>query len=305
MEKIENDNNKYQKTKIYRVIDNTGAEQYIGSTVKPLSARMASHRAGYRKFKASKSSSFITVFTLFDKYGVENTHIELIELYPCNSSDEKRQREGFHIRANECVNKRIECRTDKEYYNDNRDKLLSFQKEYRENNTDKIRLYKKEYQIRNKVLLSEKKKKYKEEHPERIAELNRISAIKQRQKIQCPQCDLCVCRDTLGKHIKACHTEKQLIECPHCDKRVLPENLSNHMKTMYCTSYNPNINHQELKKTYMIEYRRTRAEQIREKRREYNSALVPCQVCGKEYSGSNLTAHTRPIHPEKLDNLVK
>ena len=65
---------------------------------------------------------------------------------------------GEYTRTMECVNKRIECRTDNEYYNDNRDKLLSFQKEYRENNSDKIRLCKREYQIRNKALLSEKKK---------------------------------------------------------------------------------------------------------------------------------------------------
>jgi len=257
---------------------------------------MACHRADYRKFNTNKSNSFITVFKLFDKYGVENTHIELIELYPCNSSDEKRQREGFHIRANECVNKRIECRTDKEYYNDNRDKLLSFQKEYRESNSDKIRLYKKEYQIRNKALLSEKKKKYKEEHPERIAELNIGYAIKQREKIKCSQCDACICRDGLGKHIKACHTEKQLIDCPHCDKRVLPETLSNHMKTMYCTSYNPYINRQELKQEYMKTYRISRVEHLRDKTQEYNSVLIPCEVCGKEFNRSNIQAHIRRMH---------
>jgi hypothetical protein len=166
----------------------------------------------------------------------------------------------------ECVNKRIECRTDKEYYSDNRIKILSSQKEYRENHSNKIREYKKEYQIRNKVLLSEKKKKYKEEHPERVAELNRIKALKSREKVQCPQCDAWVCRDSLGKHIKARHTEKQLVDCPHCDKCVLPENLSNHMKTIYCTSDNPNINRQELKQEYMKTYRISRVEQIREKK---------------------------------------
>ena len=62
MEKSKNNNNKYQKTEILRVIDNTRTEQYIGSTVKQLSSRMACHRADYRKFKINKSTSFITVF---------------------------------------------------------------------------------------------------------------------------------------------------------------------------------------------------------------------------------------------------
>ena len=68
------------------------------------------------------------------------------------------------------------------------------------------------------------------------------------------------------------------------------------MKTMYCTSYNPNINRRELKQDYMKTSRILRVEQIREKRKEYNSVLIPCEVCGKEFNRSNSKARIRRMH---------
>jgi hypothetical protein len=69
--------------------------------------------------------------------GLKNCKIELIEYFPCNTLQELRKREGEHIKNTECVNKRVEGRTNKEYYEDNKDKIKEKAKIYREQNRDK------------------------------------------------------------------------------------------------------------------------------------------------------------------------
>ena len=299
MENTNLNNNNYKNGKIYMITDNAYTEKYIGSTIVGLSSRMSQHRECYRRFiNGNNNQTCISVFSIFDKFGLENCKIELIENVICENKEQLRKIEGDYIKKLDCVNKRIECRTEKEYYIDNLSKILEYQKQYRINHNDKIREYKKEYQIKNKEILSEKKRIYKEKNPERISELNNINKIKNREKIQCPHCDLCICRDSLTKHIKARHTEHQLIQCTHCDKHVQQQNMTNHMNTTYCNSYSPDISRKEVKQEYMKIYRIENAEQIKEKRKEYNSVLTPCEVCGKSFSRSNLAAHLRRMHPE-------
>jgi hypothetical protein len=64
---------------------------------------MNQHRQDFNKWKNGKYS-FISSFTLFEKYGIENCYIELIELFPCNCNDELRKKEREHIEKIECVN---------------------------------------------------------------------------------------------------------------------------------------------------------------------------------------------------------
>lgn len=98
---------------------------------------MTAHRSDYKRFKEGKSH-FIRSFKLFEKYGADRCMITLIENFPCSSRDELHQREGYFIRNNSCVNKYIPRRTDKEYYEDNKEKINEKNKKYRENNKDKI-----------------------------------------------------------------------------------------------------------------------------------------------------------------------
>jgi hypothetical protein len=155
---MEKDNNKYKTAKIYMVSDLNYTSRYIGSTIRRLSSRMSQHRECYRRFTNGGKQTYISVFSIFDKFGLENCKIELIENVVCENKEQLRKIEGDYIRKLDCVNKRVECRTDKEYYIDNSSKILVYQKQYRTNNYDKIREYKKEYQIKNKEILSEKKK---------------------------------------------------------------------------------------------------------------------------------------------------
>lgn len=112
---------KYNNSKIYKIIPNItddNNEVYIGSTTKKyLSERMASHRDNYKRWKegkVNKTSSFI----LFDKYGVENCKIFLIEEIKCNSKDELRAKEAEYIRNHNCINKNIPNRSSIDYYNE-------------------------------------------------------------------------------------------------------------------------------------------------------------------------------------------
>jgi hypothetical protein len=106
--------------KIYKIVDNTNGNVYIGQTINRLSDRLAQHKS-----RPTCSCGEII------KNG--DYKIELIE-----ETDDK-MRERYWIENTECVNKNIPGRTDKEY-----------KQYYREKNKDKIKAYQKEYRDRNK-----------------------------------------------------------------------------------------------------------------------------------------------------------
>ena len=120
----------YNNGKIYKIVG--GDECYIGATTKEhLCQRIAGHRSDYQKWKNAKRT-FITSFYLFEKYGIENCTIELIELFPCISKDELNAREGYYIRNITCVNKNIPNRTNAEYRVDNQEKIKQYRAEHHE-----------------------------------------------------------------------------------------------------------------------------------------------------------------------------
>ena len=80
---------KYDNGKIYKIESDLGDLIYIGSTTKErLSSRLAQHVYVYRNkpkdgaLKKGKSPNYTSTI-LFDKYGVENCKIILIENYSC------------------------------------------------------------------------------------------------------------------------------------------------------------------------------------------------------------------------------
>jgi hypothetical protein len=123
--------NKYQNGQIYKIVDNAYNMCYYGSTISKLCKRMGQHREKYRKGILN-----CTVKKIFDKYGLENCKIELVELFPCNSKKELEAREGYYIKNNECINKNIVGRTKKEsnkiWEETNKEKIKAYQKAYYE-----------------------------------------------------------------------------------------------------------------------------------------------------------------------------
>ena len=152
------DMDKYQNGKIYKIVDTSFTKCYIGSTCESLSQRMARHRRHYKLYLKHPEKS-MTSFYLFDEVGIENCKIYLIENYPCNSKEELRRREGFHIQSNECVNRCVAGRTAKEYkeyYNPkNKEKIKATLKQWYERNQEKQKQKSKEYRAKKKDTTSE------------------------------------------------------------------------------------------------------------------------------------------------------
>ena len=135
----------YSLGKIYKIESSQCDKYYIGSTCAPmLSHRMRQHRHDYSSYLNGKSVSYTSSFELL-KY--DDAKIILIEKYPCNDVDELRAREGYWQKElwDECVNRKQEGRTIKQYYQDNADKYKEYWKQYKKDNADKLKEYQKQY----------------------------------------------------------------------------------------------------------------------------------------------------------------
>ena len=126
----------YANGKIYRIECMTGTadEVYIGSTCKQyLSQRMDTHRHAYVGWKlGGKHFCKYTCFDIFDKYGIDNCYITLVEVFPCVIKDELTAREAYYIKSINCVNKFVPHRTRAEYRSDNKENIVIKRREYKE-----------------------------------------------------------------------------------------------------------------------------------------------------------------------------
>lgn len=138
----------YSNGKIYKIeaLDGDDGDIYIGSTTKKyLSQRMDSHRSNYKSWLNGIGTK-ISAYDIFDKYGIDNCKIYLLEKVNCKSNDELVAREGFYVKSMTCVNKNIPGRNIKEWYMDNKTRL----KDKYESNKDDILVQRKIYHANNK-----------------------------------------------------------------------------------------------------------------------------------------------------------
>ena len=171
--------NKYVNGKIYKIVDNTNGNIYVGSTIEKLKERLRKHKVKYKLYLQGKPT-YTSSFKILEN---NDYHIELLEDYPCNSKKELETKEREHIENIVCVNKIIPTRTKKEweeenkekikeerkkYYEENKEKLKEGQKKYRENNLEKIKEGQKKHYEENKEKILEERKKYQEENKEKI-----------------------------------------------------------------------------------------------------------------------------------------
>ena len=112
----------YSKGKIYKIepiCEHEEADIYIGSTTKEyLIQRMAKHKESYNQWKKGQTGKQrqMTSCGLFEKYGVNNFIITLIESVSANTKDELLAREAYYIQNLKCVNRNIPRRTAKEWF---------------------------------------------------------------------------------------------------------------------------------------------------------------------------------------------
>ena len=148
----------YTNGRIYKILNYIDDTCYVGATIKPLSKRMAAHWVDANNPK----NQHRPLYTKMKEYGIENFYIELLEAYPCENVEELRKREGHYIREFGTLNKRIEGRTQheyyREYYQDNHETELTRKKEYRKHNHEKELARYKEYYEGHRERISERKK---------------------------------------------------------------------------------------------------------------------------------------------------
>ena len=133
--------------KIYIIKSKQTDKVYIGPTFLTLNRRFGKH-------KVDKDCTSVEILKYSD------AKIELLECYECEHDEELELREAYYIREykknNLCVNRNIPRRTDKEYREDNKEKMKEYQKEYREKNKQELAEKKKEYRQENKEILAKK-----------------------------------------------------------------------------------------------------------------------------------------------------
>ncbi len=116
---------------------------YIGSTTTTIQTRLWYHRGAAK----SKRYCNANLYKYMNEIGINNFFIVLIKEYPTISKRELREKEGKYIRAykekytkGKIINIRLECRTDRQYRIDNRDKIREKRKEYTKKNKEAINI---------------------------------------------------------------------------------------------------------------------------------------------------------------------
>ena len=161
--------NRYEKGKIYKIVDIGYNKCYIGSTCETLSRRMERHRMKYKSYLRGLTDNTRS-FVLFDEYGIENCKIELIENYSCETKMELLKREGHHIKNNECINKIASGRTNAEWRKDNYEHYIAMKREYWNNTKDYHNAQKKEFAKNNPDIIKERSQKNYQKFKEKLAE---------------------------------------------------------------------------------------------------------------------------------------
>tara|TARA_R110000823_G_scaffold194284_2_gene325630 strand:+ start:67 stop:570 length:504 start_codon:yes stop_codon:yes gene_type:complete len=160
----------YINGKIYKLVCDNPELVYIGSTAqKYLSSRLCQHQQSKNRCCSKQLLE------------AGNMRIVLVENYPCESKDELRMREEYHIANMDCINikkaytspeERKEMQ--KQYAIDNRDKILENKRIYGERTKEQ----KKEYDRLNYL----KKREAKLEQAKEYYELNKQSLSDKRKQ---------------------------------------------------------------------------------------------------------------------------
>ena len=194
----------YQNGLIYKLCskDTDITDFYIGSTTE-FRRRKYSHKSSCNNEKSKDYNLDLYKF-IRENGGWKNWDMVLIEYYKCDNKLELEKKEREVIEnLKPTLNKQIPTRTDKEYYQDNREQINEKHKEYRQDNKEKTKKYRQD----NK----EKFKEYKKEYYQ-----NNIKE-KAKEKITC-ECGAIITKCNINRHTKS---------IKHQGYMVLKKNLNN------------------------------------------------------------------------------
>ena len=146
----------YQNTQLYEIIEhdeNGEPVVYRGRTSQPLHKRLAAHRKAFKRWKNGKGT-YCSSFEVL-KHGP--ARIELVRTVCCFNKKEANREEGKFIRElATCVNI-VKNYEKSEWYEANKDTILTQRKEHYQANKDTILAKDKEYRNANKETIKAKK----------------------------------------------------------------------------------------------------------------------------------------------------
>jgi hypothetical protein len=132
--------NNYIVGRIYKIKSDTTEKVYIGSTTLPLNIRWNLHKSHYKTYLDGKTQ-YITSIELVQ---YDNAYITLLFEGTFETHKSLTQLEGEYIRKTpNCVNKRIEGRTQKERNILNKDAINASKKKYDQNHKEDIDTWRK------------------------------------------------------------------------------------------------------------------------------------------------------------------
>jgi len=204
------------KGKIYFVRSNNPdiTCKYVGSTIQTLAQRMTGHRAGYKRWLAGEENA-CAIYYEFQKYGIEQFHIELIEDYPCEREEQLLARENFFIRQEECVNKIMAILTTeerkeykKQYHQEHIEERQEYLADYREQHREEAKTYSRQYYQENTEKALQYRKQYCEDNKEQVKQSQHKKYLKNAEAISIENKKLvtCVC----GCEIQQCSLTRHL-----------------------------------------------------------------------------------------------
>jgi hypothetical protein len=154
----------YSKGKIYTIrCRDDPSLIYVGSTAQTLSQRWAEHKRSVREDKYNSSQ----LYNKMKELGCDKFYIELYEDFKCERREQLAKKEGETIRQISTINKRVEGRTNKEYYEENKEYFKDKGNKYYEENKEKVKIIRKERYERNKEKELERQKQYNNDNKEK------------------------------------------------------------------------------------------------------------------------------------------
>ncbi len=132
----------YKNAKVYKIVDNTNGNIYVGSTCKKLCQRLGQHRASYKGY-LNNTQAYMSSFEIIKN---NDYNIVLLEaLNDCGNKEQLRKKERGYIETIKCVNLKSAWRDSGEsqqiYNEKNQDKIKEYKNNYNEINQEKLVQY--------------------------------------------------------------------------------------------------------------------------------------------------------------------
>ena len=170
---------------------------YIGATFNNIHKRFYCHKAQYKAFLKDSNYNCCSSKDIL-KYG--SAYIELIKEVQVNNRKELYEYEGKEQRkhTNNLINTSLNNRTldekhiyQKNYRNNNKEKVKQYQKKYNMKNKEKVKENVKKYMLKNKDKIKEYKHNHRQQNKEKYKKRDRANYLKSiKNNVMCPVCKI-------------------------------------------------------------------------------------------------------------------